>query len=80
MDYFTETGWMAFFSGTDIETGRQRGVEAWHPTTGEALVVDPQRGALRPVSELTVEPDGEIDSYGTADRLLAPGQEWSRAR
>ncbi|MER5356777.1 hypothetical protein [Streptomyces sp. NPDC002785] len=126
VNYFTETGWMAFFSGTDTEIGRQRGVEAWHPTTGQALVVDPQRGKLRPVTDfedfshlervhrivevmpgggwrahwddeggapltqpvlawlissegsatpVTVEPNGDIDSSGTADRILAPGQE-----
>ncbi|WP_416975873.1 hypothetical protein [Streptomyces sp. 4F14] len=51
MDRFTATGWMAFFSGTETEMARQRDVEAWHPTTGTALIVDPRRGALRPVTD-----------------------------
>jgi hypothetical protein len=51
MRYFSETGWTAIFTGTETETGRMRPVEAWDPTTGVALVVDPQRGALRPVTD-----------------------------
>ncbi|MER7368597.1 hypothetical protein [Nonomuraea wenchangensis] len=51
MRYFTATGWVAIFSGTDSETGRTRPVEGWDLVDGTGLVVDPQRGGLRRVTE-----------------------------
>ncbi|MER5771975.1 hypothetical protein [Streptomyces sp. NPDC001985] len=51
MMHFTKTGWLAFFSGTDELMGRQLPVEGWEPLTNAALVVDPERGALRPVTD-----------------------------
>lgn len=50
MRIFNTTGWTAVFTGTETETGRFRPVEAWDQGTGEALVVDPPHGVLRPVS------------------------------
>ncbi|GAA3237062.1 hypothetical protein [Actinocorallia longicatena] len=56
MIYFTETGWVAIFSGggaagTDTEIGRTRDVEGWDPESGAALVVDPQAGRVRPATD-----------------------------
>ncbi|CAM5366529.1 hypothetical protein SHIRM173S_01089 [Streptomyces hirsutus] len=49
--YFNQTGWTAIFNGTETEIGRMVRVEGWDPATGTALVVDPQRGALRQVAD-----------------------------
>ncbi|MER7141151.1 hypothetical protein ACIQGA_31550 [[Kitasatospora] papulosa] len=49
--YFNQTGWTAIFNGTETEVGRMVRVEAWDPATGTALVVDPKRGAMRPVTD-----------------------------
>ncbi|MEV6671768.1 hypothetical protein AB0M78_16430, partial [Streptomyces sp. NPDC051162] len=49
--YFNQTGWTAIFNGTETEIGRMVRVEAWDPATGTALVVDPKRGAMRPVTD-----------------------------
>lgn len=49
--YFNQTGWTAIFNGTETEIGRMVRVEGWDPATGTALVVDPQRGALRQVTD-----------------------------
>ena len=51
MRYFNGTGWLAIFSGTETVIGRTRDVDAWDETTGIALVVDPQRGTRRPVTD-----------------------------
>lgn len=73
MRYFTATGWIAIFTGTDVEIGRTRPVEAWHQTTGEALVVDPQRGVLRPISERS-----DFSHLERAERVVGvvPGGGW----
>lgn len=49
--YFNQTGWTAIFNGTETDIGRMVRVEAWDPATGTALVVDPKRGAMRPVTD-----------------------------
>ncbi|WP_219516808.1 hypothetical protein [Nonomuraea ceibae] len=73
MRYFSETGWTAIFSGTETETGRMRPVEAWHSATGVALVVDPQRGALRPVTDW---PDFSHLEQGERVVSVIPGGGW----
>ncbi|WP_328860439.1 hypothetical protein [Streptomyces sp. NBC_00306] len=42
---FSSTGWIALFAH------RQANVEGWDPVTRTALVVDPERGVMRPVSD-----------------------------
>ena len=49
--YFNQTGWTAIFNGIETEIGRMMRVDDWDPVTGTARVVDPQRGALRLVTE-----------------------------
>ncbi|GAB4586697.1 hypothetical protein Ntsu_45290 [Nocardia sp. IFM 10818] len=48
---FTHTGWVAIFSGTETLIGRTWEVDGWDPATGTALVVDPEVGARRPVTD-----------------------------
>ncbi|MGW4535975.1 hypothetical protein ACWEOI_33960 [Nocardia sp. NPDC004340] len=48
---YTPTGWMAFFTGTDTRMARQRTVDGWDSVTGTALVVDPETGVRRPVTD-----------------------------
>ncbi|MER7195912.1 hypothetical protein [Streptomyces flaveolus] len=71
--YFNQTGWTAIFNGTDTEIGRMVRVESWDQATGTALVVDPKRGALRPV---TAYPD--FSHLERADQVVAaiPGGGW----
>lgn len=45
MTDFSSTGWIALFSD------RQANVEGWDLVTHAALVVDPEQGAMRPVTE-----------------------------
>ncbi|MGA4996389.1 hypothetical protein [Nonomuraea bangladeshensis] len=73
MLYFNQTGWVAIFTGTETETGRTVDVEAWEQNTGAALVVDPQRGVMRPVSDY---PD--FSHLERADQVVAalPGGGW----
>lgn len=47
---FTPTGWVAIFTGTDTQIGRTRTVDGWDPA-GVALIVDPERGMRRPVTD-----------------------------
>lgn len=48
MTRFNATGYTAHFTPPDGQPiGNVLDVEAWHPETGDALVVDPQRGNLR---------------------------------
>ncbi|WP_433571252.1 hypothetical protein [Streptomyces sp. CA-251247] len=71
MRYFNQAGWLAIFNGTESLIGRSVAVEEWDETTGTALVVDPQRGALRPVTDY---PD--FSHLERADQVLAavPGE------
>ncbi|WP_326817925.1 hypothetical protein OIE61_30325 [Streptomyces sp. NBC_01762] len=73
MRYFNLTGWLAIFNGTESAIGRTVAVETWDETTGTALVVDPQRGALRPVTDY---PD--FSHLERADQVVAavPGGGW----
>jgi hypothetical protein len=73
MRYFNQTGWLAIFNGTESMIGRTVAVEAWDEATGTALVVDPQRGALRPVTDY---PD--FSHLERADQVVAaiPGGGW----
>jgi hypothetical protein len=49
VEYFNSTGWIAIFSGTEELVGRTRHVDGWSDS-GEAMVVDPSSGTMRPVS------------------------------
>lgn len=71
--YFNQMGWVAIFTGTETEIGRTVHIEAWDPVTGSALVVDPQRGALRAVSDY---PD--FSHLERADQVagVVPGGGW----
>ncbi|MFK8844371.1 hypothetical protein [Streptomyces sp. Ac-502] len=71
--YFNQTGWTAIFNGTDSRTGRTVKVEAWDPATGAALVVDTERGALRPVMDYE-----DFSHLEQADQVVAavPGDGW----
>ncbi|MFD5542730.1 hypothetical protein ACFWIJ_34160 [Streptomyces sp. NPDC127079] len=71
--YFNQTGWTAIFSGTETEIGRMVRVEAWDPATGTALVVDPKRGAMRPVTDYE-----DFSHLEKADQVVAavPGGGW----
>ncbi|MFI0358002.1 hypothetical protein [Actinomadura sp. 9N407] len=78
MLYFTETGWVASFSGggspgTDTAVGRIRRVESWDPATGMALIVDPKQGRLRPVTDWE-----DFAGLEQAERVIAslPGGGW----
>ncbi|MFI6688361.1 hypothetical protein [Streptomyces sp. NPDC050485] len=71
--YFNQTGRTAIFNGTETDIGRMVRVEAWDPATGTALVVDPKRRAMRPVT------DYEDFSYlEKSDQVVAavPGGGW----
>ncbi|MER5319510.1 hypothetical protein [Streptosporangium roseum] len=48
-------------------------VEAWEPKTGTALVVDPERGALRPVTDYS-----DFSHLEKANRVVSalPGGGW----
>ncbi|GLX96443.1 hypothetical protein [Herbidospora sp. NBRC 101105] len=48
---FNSTGWIAVFGGTETEPARSVPVEGWDSTTGVALVVDPQLGKMRAVTD-----------------------------
>ncbi|MEV0267077.1 hypothetical protein AB0I49_37845 [Streptomyces sp. NPDC050617] len=71
--YFNQTGWTAIFNGTETEIGRMVRVEAWDPATGTALVVDPKRGAMRPVTDYE-----DFSHLEKADQVVAavPGGGW----
>ncbi|MFI9747602.1 hypothetical protein [Streptomyces sp. NPDC052494] len=71
--YFNQTGWTAIFNGTDTEIGRMVRVEGWDQATGTALVVDPKRGALRPVTDYV-----DFSHMERADQVVAavPGGGW----
>ncbi|WP_101258486.1 hypothetical protein [Streptomyces barkulensis] len=73
MRYFNQTGWLAIFNGTESMIGRTVAVEAWDEATGTALVVDPQRGALLPVTDY---PD--FSHLEPADQVVTaiPGGGW----
>ncbi|MET8980348.1 hypothetical protein ABZX85_32560 [Streptomyces sp. NPDC004539] len=73
MHYFNSTGWIARFTGTDTTMARAVDVDAWDEATGVALVVDPQLGRRRPVTDY---PD--FSHLGLADRVVAavPGGGW----
>ncbi|MFF3354463.1 hypothetical protein ACFYWN_17785 [Streptomyces sp. NPDC002917] len=51
MRYSNLAGRLAIFNGTESAIGRTVAVETWDETIGTALVVDPRRGALRPVTD-----------------------------
>ncbi|NJP42970.1 hypothetical protein HCN08_06040 [Streptomyces sp. PRB2-1] len=61
------------FNGTETEIGRMVRVEGWDPATGTALVVDPQRGALRQVTDYV-----DFSPLERADQVVAaiPGRGW----
>lgn len=71
--YFNQTGWTAIFNGTETMIGRMVRVEAWDPATGTALVVDPKRGAMRPVTDYE-----DFSHLEKADQVVAavPGGGW----
>ncbi|MFE2227273.1 hypothetical protein [Streptomyces kronopolitis] len=71
--YFSQSGWTAIFSGTDTEIGRMVRVECWDEATGAALVVDPKRGALRPVTDYE-----DFSRLERAEQVIAavPGGGW----
>ncbi|MEV6204553.1 hypothetical protein AB0M64_31930, partial [Streptomyces sp. NPDC051771] len=71
--HFNQTGWTAIFNGTDTEIGRMVRVEGWDQATGTALVVDPKRGALRPVTDYE-----DFSHLERADQVVAavPGGGW----
>ncbi|MGW9211790.1 hypothetical protein ACWGR4_33065 [Embleya sp. NPDC055664] len=73
LQYFNQTGWLAFFTGIETEIGRQRNVEGWDPNSGTALVVDTKRGALRPVTDYE-----DFSHLEPANRVVAavPGGGW----
>lgn len=73
MRYFNGTGWLAIFNGTETMTGRTVDVDAWDAATGVALVVDPQLGTRRPVTDY---PD--FSHLERADQVVAaiPGSGW----
>ncbi|MEU5588940.1 hypothetical protein [Streptomyces chrestomyceticus] len=64
--HFHQTGWNAIFNGTDTTIGRTVRVEAWEPATGAALVVDRERGTLRPVMDYE-----EFSHLEQADQVVA---------
>jgi hypothetical protein len=89
MRYFNLTGWTAVFTGNDTEIGRMRDVEAWDAETGTALIVDPQRGALRPVTDypdfshlekahrvVTALPGGGWRAYWSEEDITEPILAW----
>lgn len=51
MHCFNRTGWPAIFTGTDTVIGRIVDVDAWDGPTGVALVVAPQHGTRRPMTD-----------------------------
>lgn len=73
MRYFNGTGWLAIFNGAEAMIGRTVDMDAWDATTGVALVVDPQRGTRRPVTDY---PD--FSHLERADQVVAaiPGTGW----
>ncbi|QBS45877.1 hypothetical protein DMB37_15400 [Nocardia sp. CS682] len=73
LKFFNQTGWIAYFAGTDTEDARIMRVEGWQHSTGTALVVDPKRGALRPVTEFE-----DFTRLEKADQVVAalPGGGW----
>ncbi|MFE7276014.1 hypothetical protein [Streptomyces sp. NPDC057623] len=73
MRYFNGTGWLAIFTGTETAIGRTVDVDAWDDATGVALVVDPQGGSRRPVTDY---PD--FSHLERADRVVSalPGGGW----
>lgn len=73
LKFFNQTGWIAYFAGTDTEDARIVQVEGWEHSTGTALVVDPKRGALRPVTEFE-----DFKRLEKADQVIAalPGGGW----
>lgn len=76
MHYFNGTGWLATFTGTDTLMARTVHVDAWDEATGLALVVDPQRGMRRPVTDY---PD--FSHLERADQVVAiPGGGWRAYR
>lgn len=64
--HFHQTGWNAILNGTDTTIGRTVRVEAWEPATGAALVVDRERGTLRPVMDYE-----EFSHLEQADQVVA---------
>ncbi|MBK3571555.1 hypothetical protein [Streptomyces sp. MBT62] len=75
MRYFNKIGWTAYFAGVDGgEMARMRDVEAWDPMTGVALVVDPDEGALKPVT--AYEDFTRLERAGRIVGVL-PGGGWS---
>lgn len=73
LSYFNQTGWTAIFNGTDTEVGRMVRVEGWDQTSGTALVVDPKRGALRPVADY--EDFSHLERADQAEAAV-PGGGW----
>ncbi|MEU2554623.1 hypothetical protein ABZ589_23605 [Streptomyces sp. NPDC013313] len=73
MRYFNGTGWLAIFTGTETMSGRTVDVDAWDEATGLALVVDPQRGTRRAVTDYT-----DFSHLERADQVVAaiPGGGW----
>lgn len=73
LQYFNQTGWLAFFHGTETEICRQVNVEGWDKETGTALVVDAKRGALRPVTDYE-----DFSHLESADQVVGaiPGGGW----
>ncbi|MBB0243884.1 hypothetical protein FNQ90_07125 [Streptomyces alkaliphilus] len=74
MTEFNKTGYVAHFTAPQ---GRQVGnvldVEAWHPETGEALVVDTKTGRLRPAASYS-----NFDCLSQVPTVVAalPGDGW----
>ncbi|MEU0540445.1 hypothetical protein ABZ319_11275 [Nocardia sp. NPDC005978] len=70
---FVHTGWVAIFTGTDTQIGRQREVDGWDPATGTALVVDPEMGVRRPVTDYS-----DFSHLEKASQVVAvlPGGGW----
>ncbi|WP_433656568.1 hypothetical protein ACQPW1_35340 [Nocardia sp. CA-128927] len=73
LKFFNQTGWIAYFAGTDTEDARIVHVEGWEHSIGTALVVDPKRGALQPVTEFE-----DFTRLEKADQVVAalPGGGW----
>ncbi|MFD5515723.1 hypothetical protein [Streptomyces sp. NPDC127066] len=66
MHYFNGTGWLAILTGTETMIGRTRDADAWDEATDVAMVVDPQRGERRLVTDY---PD--FSHLEPADRVVA---------